>query len=62
DIANGRTWNLLIDVIAQTGRFPPAAKGFGDFLVNAEQHYWAHVAIDRYTGQVVALQLEPVNE
>jgi len=57
-----RTWNLLIDVIAQTGHLPPNATGFNNFLITAEQHYWAHVAIDRYTGQVISLQLEPVSE
>ncbi|MCE0499338.1 MAG: hypothetical protein LV481_15465 [Methylacidiphilales bacterium] len=57
-----RTWNLLIDVIAQTGQFPPGSTGFNNFNVTAEQRYWAHVAIDRYTGQVISLQLEPVSE
>jgi hypothetical protein len=57
-----RTWNLMIDVIAQTGHLPPGATGFQNFIVTAEQRYWAHVAIDRYTGQVVSLQLEPVSE
>jgi len=57
-----RTWNLMIDVVAQTGHLPPNASGFGNFLVSAEQRYWAHVAVDRFTGQVVSMQLEPVNE
>jgi hypothetical protein len=57
-----RTWNLLIDVVAQTGHLPPGASGFNNFTVTAEQRYWAHVAIDRYTGQVVSIQLEPVSE
>jgi hypothetical protein len=57
-----RTWNLLIDVIAQTGHLPPTATGFNNFIVSAEQRYWAHVAIDRYTGQVISIQLEPVSE
>jgi len=57
-----RTWNLMIDVIAQTGHLPPTATGFNNFIVTAEQRYWAHVAIDRYTGQVVSVQLELVSE
>ncbi len=57
-----RTWNLMIDVIAQTGHLPPTATGFNNFIVTAEQRYWAHVAIDRYTGQVISVQLEPVSE
>jgi hypothetical protein len=57
-----RTWNLLIDVIAQSGRYPPNASSLAGFLVEGEQHYWVHVAIDRFTGQVVDKQIEVVNE
>jgi Tfp pilus assembly protein PilX len=58
-----RTWNLLIDVIAQSGQYPPNATNFQNgFFVNGEQHYWVHVAIDRFTGQVIDKQIEVVNE
>lgn len=60
--ANTRTWNLLIDIIAQTGRYPSVAIGLDNFMVEGERRYWLHVAIDRYTGQVVGKQLEVVNE
>jgi hypothetical protein len=32
------------------------------FLVEREQRYWVHVAIDRFTGQVIDKQIEVVNE
>ena len=58
-----RTWNLLIDMIAQTGHFKPNASNLQtDFVVEGEQHYWAHVAIDRFTGQVIDTQIEVVTE
>jgi hypothetical protein len=58
-----RTWNLLIDVIAQTGRYPPNATSFRNgFVVDGEQRYWVHVAIDRFTAQVIDKQIEVVNE
>ena len=57
-----RTWNLLIDVIAQSGRYPSNASTLAGFLVEGEQHYWVHVAIDRFTGQVIDKQIEVVNE
>src|SRR6266498_4330049 len=57
-----RTWNLLIDVIAQSGRYPPNATTLNGFVVNGEQRYWVHVAIDRFTGQVIDKQIEVVNE
>jgi hypothetical protein len=58
-----RTWNLLIDVMAQTGRYPPNAASFKNgFVVEGEQRYWIHVAIDRFTGEVIDKQIEVVNE
>jgi hypothetical protein len=57
-----RVWNLMIDVVAQTGRYPTSAKGLNDFAVEGEQRYWVHVAIDRFTGQVLDRQVERVKE
>ena len=63
EVAQTRTWDLLIDVIAQSGRYPPNATNFQNgFVVNGEQRYWVHVAIDRFTGQVIDKQIEVVNE
>jgi hypothetical protein len=62
DAANTRTWNLLIDVIAQTGQYASGASGLSQFVVTGERRYWLHVAIDRYTGAVIDEQLEPVYE
>ncbi len=60
--ANTRTWNFLIDIIAQSGGYPKSAASLDNFLVTGEHRYWLHIAIDRYTGQVVDKQLEIVNE
>jgi Tfp pilus assembly protein PilX len=63
DTTQTRTWGLLIDVIAQSGRFKPNAASLqNDFVVEGEQHYWVHVAIDRFTGQVIDKQIEVVTE
>ena len=62
DAGQTRTWNLMIDVVAQSGRYPINASTLAGFLVEGEQHYWVHVAIDRFTGQVVDKQIEVVNE
>jgi len=62
DACQTRTWNLMIDVIAQSGRYPANASTLAGFLVEGEQHYWVHVAIDRFTGQVIDKQIEVVNE
>jgi hypothetical protein len=38
------------------------SKRLSDFIVEGEQRYWVHVAIDRFTGQVLDRQIEVVNE
>jgi len=54
-------WNLLIDIIAQAGRFPAGGTtGAGDFVVGGEQRYWIHVALDRHTGEIIDIQREAV--
>jgi hypothetical protein len=62
DVANTRTWNLLIDIIAQSGQMSPSAQTLNDFIVEGERRYWLHIAIDRYTGKVIDQQLETVYE
>jgi hypothetical protein len=60
--SNTRTWNFLIDIDAQSGIYPSAATALNNFVVEGERHYWLHIAIDRYTGQVIDRQLETVNQ
>jgi hypothetical protein len=62
ELTQTRTWNLMIDVIAQSGRYPPNAGTLADFVVQGEKRYWLHIAIDRFTGQVIDQQLEAVYE
>jgi hypothetical protein len=67
-VANVRTWNLMLDVVAQTGMFPPSThastpEDIGEaFLVRGERRYWLHLAMDRFTGEIVGRQLEAVDE
>ncbi len=70
DVGTARVWNLMIDVVAQTGRYNSAANAIGfisgsgvdQFTVDGEQHYWVHVAIDRYTGQIIDENVETVKD
>jgi len=59
-IGTTRVSNLMIDVIAQTGRFPSSASSLANFNVEGERRYWVHVEIDRYTGKVLDEQVEEV--
>jgi hypothetical protein len=61
-VGTARVWNLLIDLVAQTGRYPKSAAKLSDFVVDGQTRYWLHVAIDRETGQVIDQHLEIVNE
>ncbi len=61
-VGQTRTIILLLDLVAQAGFYGPTAASLNDFHVNSQVHYWAHIAIDRFTGQIVDLQIEPVYE
>ncbi len=56
------TWNLMIDLVAQTGKYPPDATRLEDFIVEGEQRYWLHIAINRVTEQIIDQQLEIITE
>jgi hypothetical protein len=68
EMTQTRTWNLMIDVIAQTGRYKPNAPDLtgSNFIVEGEKRYWLHIALGRdlNTGRVdvVGAQLEEVTE
>ena len=62
DCGQVRVWNLLLDVIVQTGRYPAFANNAADFQVEGESRAWVHLAIDRYTGRVLDRQVELVEE
>ena len=60
DAGTTRTWNLLIDMVAQNGQLTPNPSGLQSFVVNGERHVWVSVALDRVTGKVLKMQVEPV--
>ena len=63
EVTQTRTWGLLIDLIAQTGRYAPGTTNLTQpFVVEGEKRCWLHVAIDRFTGEVIDQQLEVVSD
>jgi hypothetical protein len=65
EVGQARTWNLMIDVIAQTGTYAPGTPNLTDptkFIVQGEKRYWLHIALDRDSGTVLGTQLEEVTE
>jgi hypothetical protein len=60
-----RTWNLMIDIIAQTGNYAPGTPDLTDpskFVVQGEKRYWLHISLDRDDATVLGTQLEEVLE
>ena len=53
---------MMIDLIAQSGRYGQTSSDLTNFIVDGEKRYWLHIAIDRYTGQIVDQQLESVSQ
>jgi hypothetical protein len=61
-IGQTRTWNLMLDLVVQTGRFGLQSQSAADFFPKSERRYWVHLALDRFTGEVVAKHMERVDE
>jgi len=57
-----RTWNFLMDLVVQSGRFSPNSSSAADFVVSAHKRYWVSLAVDRMTGEVISEQWEPIDE
>jgi hypothetical protein len=65
EVGQARAWNLMIDVIAQTGNYAPGTPDLSDptkFIVQGEKRYWLHIALDRDDGTVLGSQIEEVLE
>lgn len=52
-----RTWNVMIDVIAQSG----SVVG-GTFVPQGQSRVWENIAIDRFTGEIIDSQTEKISE
>src|SRR5205814_9512818 len=68
EVGQTRTWNLFIDVVAQTGKYKPNSDLTGsNFVVEGEKRYWLHIALGRDRNSdgsvdVLGTQLEEVVE
>jgi hypothetical protein len=69
EMGQARTWNLMIDVIAQAGKYAPGTTRLTDsakFVIEGEKRYWLHIALGRDleggSVDVLGQQLEEVYE
>lgn len=53
-----RVWNVMLDLVVQTGHLNKSASSLANFQKTAEAHVWVYLAIDRFTGEVLERQLE----
>lgn len=61
DSSDTRTWNLMIDLVAQSGELRKGATGLEQFINRAQVHRWVFLSIDRFTGEILHLSSEPVD-
>jgi hypothetical protein len=62
DSGQTRVWNVMLDLIVQTGSLTPHTSALGDFNVTGEKRVWVYIAIDRFTGEIQDRQAEWVSE
>lgn len=57
-----RSWQLMLDVVAQSGRISPQGTQLQDFVVEGQKRFFVYLTLDRITGEVVDKHVEPVYE
>jgi hypothetical protein len=60
DSSDTRTWNLMIDLVAQSGEL--GAASLQQFIVRGQVHRWIFLSIDRFTGEILNQSSEYVSE
>lgn len=61
DVGTTRTWNFMIDIVAQAGDIPPNGT-LTDFNPSSESRWWLFISIDRFTGKILARSVERIVE
>lgn len=56
-----RVWNLMLDLVVQSGGFPRTANSLSAFVRENEIRLWVFVAIDRLSGEILEQQTEWVS-
>ncbi len=57
-----RSWQLMLDVVAQSGRIAPQNSDLEKFLVEGQRRFFVYLTIDRITGEILDKHIEPVYE
>ena len=57
-----RVWNIMLDLVVQTGKLKPKATTLAQFNKDAERRVWVFFAIDRLTGEILDYQVEDITD
>jgi len=60
DSSDTRTWNLMIDIVAQSGELQRGSSSLEKFISRAQVRHWVFLSIDRFTGEILHRSSEPV--
>ncbi len=60
DSSDTRTWNLMIDLVAQSGEMARGANDLANFSSRAQVRRWVFLSIDRFTGEILHQSSENV--
>jgi hypothetical protein len=55
-----RVWNIMLDLVVQTGRLVAGASDLNKFTRESERRVWVFLAIDRLTGKILDQQVEEI--
>lgn len=58
DSSDTRTWNLMIDLVAQSGEMARGATDLKNFNSRAQVRRWIFLSIDRFTGEILHQSIE----
>lgn len=58
DSSDTRTWNLMIDLVAQSGEMARSASVLKNFNSRAQVRRWIFLSIDRFTGEILHQSIE----
>lgn len=53
DMVETNNWNLMLDIVAQSGRLRPGGSAAADFIVDGESRRWEFFSLERNTALLV---------
>lgn len=61
-VTDTRSWQLMCDIVVQSGRISSQSSNLRDFLVEGQKRFFVYLTLDRITGEILDKHIEPVYE